>query len=156
MGLECEWRQKSCSWEFEDFKKVIEFFTIEGCSWVFRIWSDQIIFSDLDQKKWIEILNTTRCTARWGGVSIVCLNRFFSIVSLSSCRQWLKPDTYKPVRIWSNRVRLYMYCITIIIDIFMSIQQYILPFNSMRTNNWYQIVSIKYQWLKPFNYRVER
>ena len=38
--------------------------TVEVSSWVFRIWSDQS--SGLDWQRRVEILDTTRCTARHG------------------------------------------------------------------------------------------
>ena len=52
----------------------------------------------------IEVLNITRCTARWSwGVIIV------RIVSLSSCHHGPKPGIDKPVRIRNNRVHLHWY-----------------------------------------------
>ena len=68
MRLECGWchAQKRWSWKVEDFERVVDFSTVEGSSSVLRIWSDQIIFSDLYRQRRIEILNTTRCAARWG------------------------------------------------------------------------------------------
>ena len=74
MGLDYGWRyaQKWWYWEFEDFERVIEFSTVEVSGWVFRIWSVQIIFSDLEQRRWIEILKNHKvCRAFGGGVSIV-------------------------------------------------------------------------------------
>ena len=35
--------------------------------------SEKQISLGLDRQRWVEILNTTRCAARWGGVSIVWL-----------------------------------------------------------------------------------
>ena len=46
-------------------------------SWVFYCWGMWVSFSDLDWQRWIEILNITRCAARWGGVSTVWLAEAF-------------------------------------------------------------------------------
>ena len=52
----------------------------------FRIWSKQISLG-LDRQRWVEILNTTRCTVLdSGGVNMV------EFGSLSSCRQELKVE----------------------------------------------------------------
>ena len=76
---------------------------------MFYRWGVRLSFSDLDRQRWIEILNITRFTARWGGVSIVWLARLLRIVSLFSCRHGPKPEINKPVRIWNEGVRLYLY-----------------------------------------------
>ena len=76
MRLECGWRhaQNRWSWEFKDFEKTsVGYSTVEGESWVFYRWDVRFSFSDDDRQRWIEILNITRCTVRWGVVSIVGL-----------------------------------------------------------------------------------
>ena len=84
-GLECGWRhpRKKWSWEFEDFEKESVATGPFSESWVFRRrkldfdhWKCVGFFGSLPT----EILDITRCTARWDAVSII------RIVSLSSCR----------------------------------------------------------------------
>ena len=92
MGRECGWRhaRKRWSWEFENLKKesveswdwtmgadswvsaigarsrVVGDSAIESKSWVFFRCVSWLSFSGLDQQRWIEILNITRCAERWG------------------------------------------------------------------------------------------
>ena len=75
MGLECGWRhaQKRWSWEFKDFEKTSVEIGALRRELGFLPLRHAVEFSDLDRQRWIEILNITRCAARWGGVSIVWL-----------------------------------------------------------------------------------
>ena len=78
---------KRVSWDWA-MEAEIWVSAIEAMSWVFyRCGGD---FSGLDRRRWIQILNITRCAARWDGVSIV------KSVSLSSCRYGLKLEINKP------------------------------------------------------------
>ena len=71
-------------------------------SWVFYRWGVQLSFSDLDQQRWIDIVDITRCAARRGRVSIVWLAKTFkNFVSLLEL-----PWT---VRMRNERVHLYLY-----------------------------------------------
>ena len=101
MGVVWWWRhaRKRWSWEFKDFEKSqlrldqrgreLSFCHLSReLSFLLLQW--RLSFSDLDRRRGIEILNITRCAARWDGVSIV------RIVSLSSCRHEPKSEIYKP------------------------------------------------------------
>ena len=105
-GVGCRWNhaQKRWSWEFEDFEKTSV--KIGPLRRELRIrprrvgfWPLKVVvgfFGSLPT----EILNITRCAARWGGVSIV------RIVFLSSCHRRPNSEINKPVRTWNDRVRL--------------------------------------------------
>ena len=73
----------------------------------FDRWGVRLSFSDVDRQRWIEILNITRCAARWCGVSIVWLTLAFkSCVSLL-VSPWTEVN--KPARVWNDRVPMYLY-----------------------------------------------
>ena len=103
------WRHARNRWpeNFRILKKLKIWGTsVEASSWIFFIWSDQISLC-LDRQKWVEITDTARCTAhRMESAYMVSLSWF---VSLSSCRQRLKTERNKPVRIRKVRVHLYHY-----------------------------------------------
>ena len=53
--------------------------TVEGSSWGFRIWSDQIS-SDFNQQRWVEILDTTNRAASGGEYQQSISIRFYCII----------------------------------------------------------------------------
>ena len=84
MGMECGWRhaRKRWSWEFENFEKSsVVIGLLRGELWVrpwrvgFWLLKDVVgFFGSLST----EILNITRCAARWGGVSKNCVSLLVS------------------------------------------------------------------------------
>ena len=112
---------KRVSWSWD--------WTMESNTWGLGHWVEELSFSDLNRQRWIEILNTTRCPERWGGVSIVWLRKTFkNCVSLLVSKNQ-RQEVNKPVRIWNKRVRQCFafvvdciwicICSTVVIDIIM-------------------------------------
>ena len=110
MRLERRWHhaRKRWSWEFEDFEKMrveigplrrelgirplrVEFWPLKGVVG---------IFGSLPT----ENLNTTRCAARWDGISAV------RILSLSSRRHGPKPEVNKPI-VFETTESAYVLCL---------------------------------------------
>ena len=72
--------------------------TAESSGWIFRIWWDQISLG-LDLQRSAEILDKARC----GRVLYSMISIGFYKLSFSSCRQGLKAEKNKPVRIRNDR-----------------------------------------------------
>ena len=105
------------SWEFEDFEKRVSLrSTVEGSGWVFRIWSDQILFLGFRpaEMNWDLTYHKIR---RVSGRQFCMVSSGFYDLCLSS-RQGLKVERNK-------LVRTTCICINVVSDIFMRIQQHL-------------------------------
>ena len=90
---------------------------VDGNSWVFRIWSDQISLG-LDSLRWGEILYTTRCTASVGWqYSMVSIGSYEFCLSHCVAKGWRQKEINPFVSGARESVN-----IIIIIDIIMAIQ----------------------------------
>ena len=117
-SLEVNWVDEWChflkKWpkNFGIMKKGSWCSTVEAGGWGFFL-SDQIdkFEFQLAEMSWDHGHYKMRraCVCVWGGSALYVYYRLFGIVSLSSCRQGLKAERNKPVRIRNDKDRLYYY-----------------------------------------------
>ena len=113
MWLKCEWRhaQKRWSWEFEDFKKtVVEIRPLRrAVSFLSLRCAVEFFGSRPAEMTWDLKHHKMRRAFGWGQHYMVSIDFWELCVSLSSCCHGPKPEINKPVRIWNERERLYLY-----------------------------------------------
>ena len=91
-------------------------------SWVFCCWGVRLSFLDLSQKRWIQILNTTRCATHWGWSQHSMVSIGFQDLRLSP--HVAKDRNQKLIILFvSEMTECSCICITVVFYIFMAIQQ---------------------------------
>ena len=98
-------RPEKRAWEFKDFEIDGSWSTaVKAASWVFRICSNQISLG-LDWQRWVEILDTTRCTMWRCQHSIVSIGTYDLCLTPRVAKGWRQKEINPFVS--ETAVRLY-------------------------------------------------